>query len=306
MQQDIRISQRNKIKPTHILLSTGSMLFCTNIVNKYVPITKSSHYKVLNYLLNQSFSSINLIQKKFEQTLLKQYKKESYFSLIQNSVLTSKNFLLHKYKMIQNHVLTIQDKNVSKNKTVLPFLLTEDVFPSGEIKHTVLNSKNILFHKYKMIQNHVVTMQDKKVLKKKKVSPITLPEDISPRKEIKNTILKSKNFLFHNHEIVKNHAIKRETEEISLGYKNTMVNRWETETNNVYLVHKHDAQQEEISAKAVQTELHENKVTHPIVTEKSIIERHDCYEIKRLAKKVYPLVMKQWQKEFERRGVFYG
>ena len=60
MQQDIRISQRNKIKPTHILLSAGSTLFCTNIVNKYAFKTKLNNYLLLDYLSQKkSSSSVN-------------------------------------------------------------------------------------------------------------------------------------------------------------------------------------------------------------------------------------------------------
>jgi hypothetical protein len=55
-----------------------------------------------------------------------------------------------------------------------------------------------------------------------------------------------------------------------------------------------------------ETNMVENSHYEPSkVVEHSVNDLHP-YDIKKLATKIYPFIINQWQKEFERRGVFYG
>jgi Fe-S cluster assembly scaffold protein SufB len=88
--------------------------------------------------------------------------------------------------------------------------------------------------------------------------------------------------------------------------KNTDQDSSLKETNIIYAVDQNRVSPQVVSSHTAKTNAIEMKNSNQSIIVEKTAKSINYYEIKQLAKKVYPLVMKQWQKEFERRGVFYG
>ncbi len=258
MQKDIRLSERNKIKPTHILLSTGSTLFCANIVNKYAFEIKSSNYLLLDYLLQKRSSSIvnksiknifssvnfhvNLLQKQFRNyPFVQQILHQKYANTADK-----RDNIFHNHKLIQKKVTKKESRELQIDKKILMSFSTRD----------------LVFHNQKLIQKNMIKKQN----------------------------------------IIINHQTRIEP----CKQKNTDQDRSLKETNIIYAVDQNRVSPQEVSSHTTKTNAIEMKNNNQSITVEKTVKNINHYEIKQLAKKVYPLVMKQWQKEFERRGVFYG
>ena len=281
MQQDIRVSQRNKIKPTHILLSTGSMLFCINIVNKYAFKTKLSNYLLLDYLLQKKSSSganksiknifssvsfhVNLLQKLFknypffQQILHQKYANTS----------DKRNNIFHNQKLIQKKVTKKESRELHVDKE--DHIIIDKQKTIFQPIQSVI-TKDLLFYNQKLIQKNMIKKQNSKLLMDK------------------------------NQNIIINHKTRIEPNK----QRNTDQDRSLKETNIIYAVDQNRVPTQEVSSYTTKTNAIEMKNSNQSIIVEKTAKNINHYEIKQLAKKVYPLVMKQWQKEFERRGVFYG
>ncbi len=293
MQQDIRVSQRNKIKPTHILLSTGSTLFCINIVNKYAFEIKLSNYLLLDYLLQKKssssanksikniFSSVgfhfNLLQKQFKNyPFVQQILHQKYANTVDR-----KNNIFHNQKLIQKKVIKKESRElqvdkedhiiyIDKQKTI--FQPIQSVITKDQKMFTSFSTKDLLFYNQKLIQKNMIKKQNLKLLMDK------------------------------NQNILIDHQTRIEPYK----QRNTDQDRSLKETNIIYAVDQNRVSPQEVSSHTTKTNAIEMKNNNQSITVEKTVKNINHYEIKQLAKKVYPLVMKQWQKEFERRGVFYG
>jgi len=268
MQQDIRVSQRNKIKPTHILLSPGSTLFCTNIVNKYAFKTKLNNYLLLDYLSQKkSSSSVNKSTKNifssvifYVNLLQKQFKNHPFIQqiLYQKYANTAdkKNNIFHNHKLIQKKDTKKEGWELQIDKKIL----------------MSFNTKNLLFHHQESIQKDLMKKQNSKLL-----------------------MNKNQNIIINN-----------QTGIAPYKQRNTDQDRSLKETNIIYAVDQNKVSPQEVLSHTAETNVIEMNNCDESITVEKTVKNINHYEIKQLAKKVYPLVMKQWQKEFERRGVFYG
>ena len=293
MQQDIRVSQRNKIEPTHILLSTGSTRFCINIVNKYAFKTKLSNYLLLDYLLQKKssssanksikniFSSVgfnfNLLQKQFKNySFVQQILHQKYANTVDR-----KNNIFHNQKLIQKKVtkkgsrelqVDKEDHIIYIDKQKIIFQPIQSVITKDQKMFTSFSTKDLLFYNQELIQKNMIKKQNSKLLMDK------------------------------NQNILINHQTRIEPYK----QRNTDQDRSLKETSIIYAVDQNRVPPQEVSSHTTKTNAIEMKNNNQSITVEKTAKNINHYEIKQLAKKVYPLVMKQWQKEFERRGVFYG
>lgn len=275
MQKDIRVSERNKIKQTHILLSAESKLFCTNIINKYAFETKLSKYVLLEYLLQKKSSSItdNLIKNIFSSV-------NFHMKLLQKQF---RNYPFVQQVLHQKYTNTIDKRerrdNIFHNQKLI------------QKKITKKESRELLIDKQKTIFPPIqsVIVKNKKVLKSFSVKNMIKKHNLG--------LLTDKN---------KNIIINHLTGTAPFQYRKTAQNRSSKETNIIYAADQNKVSPQAVSSHTAEKNAIEIKNSDHSLTVAQTIENINHYEIKQLAKKVYPLVIKQWQKEFERRGVFYG
>ena len=282
MLQDIRVSQRNKIKPTHILLSTGSTLFCSNIVNKYAFELKSSNYLLLDYLLQKKsssninksikniFSSVNL----YVELLQKQFKNYPFVQQILHqkyaNTANKRNNIFHNHKLIQKKITKKESRElqIDKKDNIIYIDKQKSIFPPMQSVIT----KDLVLHNQESIQKDLMKKQNSKLLMNKN----------------------------------QNINIDHQTRIEPYKQRNIDQDRSLKETNIIYAVDQNRVSPQEVSSHTTETNAIEIKNSDQSIIVEKTVKNINHYEIKQLAKKVYPLVMKQWQKEFERRGVFYG
>ena len=277
MQQDIRLTRRNKIKPTHILLSTGSTLFCANIINKYAFETKLSKYILLEYLLQKKSSSIvnksikNIFssidfhikqtQKLFRNYPLAQQLLQQKYTGTENK----KDHIFHNQKLIQKKTTKKESQELQINK--------EDHIIYIDKKMTItFSAKDLVFHNQKSIQKNMIKKEYPKLLTDR------------------------------NQNIIIDHQMKV----TPLQRRKTDKNRSSKKTNIVYAVDNNGVSQQEVSSHIGEKKVIEINNSDQSITVEKTVKNINHYEIKKIAEKVYPLIIKQWQKDLERRGVFYG
>ena len=91
--------------------------------------------------------------------------------------------------------------------------------------------------------------------------------------------------------------------------QNTIQNKQESIVNNSALIY--DSSQNILSLQKISKDASETKVIkHSSNDQMMEVEKMypaiEQVDIKKLTDKIFPMIMKRWQKEFERRGVFYG
>lgn len=285
MLQDIRIIKYNKINALHVLISEKNILFYIKIILKYAKSIKSVQRHILNYLLkqNSSFGSFNpqVIHRSVENYLANKKNRRTTQPWIQNSISNENitNIILNKKQQSIRQIS--QQQNVS-----------------------VRNEQAAQINKIIPQALQIQSINSKKIINSIK-SQLSWIQNTEFKKEIVHTLHDHK--ISHNPKVFqKNNILKKEKKDISFNDENIIHEKLSPETTLIYSTQQNKVLPQENSNNTIGTNSTDSTVAdHPLSATKTI-ENINHYEIRQLAQKVYPLVIKQWQKEFERRGVFYG
>jgi len=273
----------------------GNMLFVTLIFEKYSFKTSAGKSPLLYYLGNRRDDRF---LSNFYLSILHKYSKD--LTTVQN-VLEQKNTIINRN--------SVHEKNIEqKNKKVTNFY-HKNVLKNSRQE----NQKSINFYDKNLMHT---------------TNPFT--QNILNEVNLRQKNQKSTNFYHEN----LMHTNTGDTINEIFSYKTITPPR-----NNIHSItplrHKNRTQSSIqnttipdapiIYAKEEKKEFLEQTVTEKvlkkIINETNIMENShqtsspiikmninnlNSYDLKKLATRLYPFVMKQWQKEFERRGVFYG
>ena len=182
------------------------------------------------------------------------------------------------------------------------------------------DGRDNIFHNQKLIQKKITKKESRELQIDQYNHIIYIDKQKTIFPPIQNAITKDKKMLmsFSTKNMIKKHnlglltdknkniIINHLTGTAPFQYRKTAQNKSSKETSIIYTADQNKVSPQDVSSHTAEKNAIEIKNSDHSLSIAQTIENINYYEIKQLAKKVYPLVMKQWQKEFERRGVFYG
>jgi len=314
MQKDIRVSKTNSINTNHISILKGDMLFFASIIEKYGIETKLKLFPHLQYLLKNRFHEISLNFQHFSTIQKKLYSNYNHIRNIRNIFSHENKNLVHNkiLKKENQNIVGFYNKDLINNTTVFNQNLLNNKTLTHENQNItsfynkgLIDNPRILNHENRNVTNlYYQDSLSNKTLKKENQNITSILNNKIFNKRI--TIQKP-NTLYKNfsHNIV---LLPHQSR--TLNYDQNINNK--IDATIIY------AQEEK---KTLAEPIIDEKVLKKVIKETNIVENNknnlstiietninnlNPYDIKKLATKIYPLIMTQWQKEFERRGVFYG
>lgn len=268
-----------------------NMHFVTLIFEKYTLKTSAGRSPLLYYLRNRRYDRF---LSNFYLSISHKYSKD---------LTTVQNLLEQENTLINENAL--HEKNIEqKNKKVTNFYHKDLKYTTNIFYKNVLNQKNTIEEDSKPINFY-----------DKNLRYYISRQNTAHTKTIKHVSQNLIN-LYHNERKlygITRSPIKNIYTVVPLKYQksiqNTVENKQDAIVNNAVLVY--DTSQNTLSAEKTSKDTSETKIrkhsSHDQTTEiEKIYPDIEQVEIKKLTDRIFPMIMKRWQKEFERRGVFYG
>jgi len=254
----------------------GNMLFVTLIFEKYSFKTSAGKSPLLYYLRNRRDDRFLL---KFYLSILHKYSKDltTVLNVLeQENIIINRN-LLHEKNLRQKNQKTTNFYHENLMHTTVPFnqnILNEKNLRQKNQKLTNFYDKNLMHTNIRHTINEIFLYKTTTPPRNNIHSITPLRHQNRTQNSIQNTTIQDSTIIYAKEE-------KKEFLEQTVTEK--VLKKIINETNIMENSHQ---------------------TSSPII--KMNINNLNSYDLKKLATRLYPFVMKQWQKEFERRGVFYG
>ena len=325
MQKDMRVSLKNHIHFNDTSIIKGDVLFFTHIIEKYGIEIKLKSFPYLQYLLRHRVHKTSSNSQYFSAIQKKSYHNDKH--IINKVVIDDRSIRTHEDQNIINFyhkglmhykLLTKKSQNLKnllqnslKSETLL-LNTTRLQLSVPNFEKSIINNNSLTSESPNNINFYYQNIYHKKVLKQKhqnntnRLSSTILNKPIRTQESHTFPV----NFITHEKrtENLRQNSIPNYDQDINN----------QTITKNATIIYNKNKEEE----KTVFSEpIINEKVLKKIIKERNIIENSHSepstvietninnlnpYDIKKLATKIYPFIINQWQKEFERRGVFYG